>query len=111
MGIYSSSMPVAQRLEKLAKLYQQGQASDLMTQTLDKLMEYEANISREQLAEIQKDMAEFEARYGMTSSDFYLRFQAGEADDRMDYVEWASLVQMAENLKHRIELLSSKSQP
>ena len=31
---------VAQRLERLAELYEQGQASDLMTHTLDKLMVY-----------------------------------------------------------------------
>ena len=43
-----------------------------------------------------------EERYGLSSDKFYRRFQAGQTDDRMDYVEWASLVQMQENLQQRL---------
>ena len=41
----------------------------------------------------------------MTSDEFYRRFRAGQTDDRMDFVEWASLVQMAANLRQRLSLL------
>jgi len=33
------------------------------------------------------------------SKDFYQSFQAGEAGDRMDVVEWASIFQMVERLR------------
>src|SRR5215475_5456400 len=36
-----------------------------------------------------------------SSTEFYRQFQAGETGDAMDYVEWASLVQMADNLHKR----------
>lgn len=52
-----------------------------------------------QLRQLQADLAEFEQRYGLTSAEFYRRYQAGQTDDRMNYVEWASLIQMADNLR------------
>ena len=108
MGIAQQS-PIsitAQRLQTLAQLYQQGQASDLMERTLDKLFTREADVCREQLRQLQADLAEFEQRYGLSSAEFYRRFQSGQTDDRMDYVEWASLVQMARNLEERLRVLT-----
>jgi len=100
----------AQRLQRLANLYQQGQASELMERTLDKLLTYEADVCRAQLRELHVDLAAFEQQYGLSSDEFYRRFQAGQTDDRMDYVEWASLVQMANNLRERLRLLTGEDQ-
>lgn len=100
---------VAQRLTRLARLYEQGQASQLMDQTLDKLLAHEAEQSRAQLGELETDLAEIEQRYGMSSTEFFARYQAGQTDDRMDFVEWASLVQMASNLRQRLRLLTGET--
>jgi hypothetical protein len=105
----SSAATVAQRLRMLAQLYQQGQASDLMDRTLDKLLAYEADLCRQQLSELQDDLAEIEERYGLASDEFYRRYQTGQTDDRMDYVEWASLVQMRDNLQERLRILSGEA--
>jgi len=80
----------------------------LMDRTLDKLLTHEAQVSRTQLTQLQADLAEFERRYGFLSEEFYRRFQAGQTDDRMDFVEWASLVQMADNLQKRLRLLTNE---
>lgn len=61
--------------------------------------------SRSQLRQFENDLAEFERRYHMTSSDFYTQYANGQTDDRMDFVEWASLVQMADKLRQRIQVL------
>jgi phospholipase C len=98
----------AQRLSRLADLYQQGQASELMDRTLDKLMTLEAQQSSEQLSELQADLVELEERYNMSSDEFYGLFQSGRTDDRMDFVEWASLVQMRDNLAQRVRLLTGE---
>lgn len=105
----TSGSTVAQRLCALAQLYEQGQASELMDCTLEKLLAHEADLCREQLNELQKDLAEFEERYGFSSDEFYRRYQAGQTDDRMDYVEWASLVQMRSNLQERLRILSGEA--
>ncbi len=98
----------AQRLQRLAQLYQQGQASELMDRTLDKLLTYEVEVSQAQFRQLQRDLAAFEKQYGLSSAEFYRRFQAGQTDDRMDYVEWASLVQMANNLRERLHVLTGE---
>jgi hypothetical protein len=58
---------------------------------------------------LEADLAEFEQQYNLSSTEFYRQFQAGQIGDDMDYVEWASLVQMAENLKKRLHLLSGEA--
>ena len=83
--------------------------SELMGRTLDKMLAYEADVCQEQLDELEIDLASFEQEYKLSSEDFFARYQQGQTDDRMDFVEWASLVQMADNLKRRLELLSGKS--
>ena len=99
----------AERLHALAELYQQGQASDLMDRTLEKLLRHEAEQSQVQLSQLQADLAEFEQKYQLSSTEFYRQFQAGHTSDDMDYVEWASLVQMAENVKQRLRLLTGEA--
>jgi hypothetical protein len=104
----SADNSVARRLKTLARLYQQGQASEVMDRTLDKLLSYEREQSKAQLRELQVDLAELERRYQMSSADFYRRFRTGQTDDRMDYVEWASLIQMADNLQERLQVLAGE---
>ena len=55
------------------------------------------------LEQLRSDLAEFERRYQLSSAEFHRRYRAGQTDDRMDYVEWASLVQMAETLDHPLD--------
>lgn len=99
----------AERLHALAELYQQGQVSELMNRTLEKLLRHEAETCQAQLSQLQADLAEFEQTYHLSSAEFYYQFQTGQIGDDMDYVEWASLVQMANNLKNRLRLLSGES--
>jgi hypothetical protein len=98
----------ALRLATLAQLYQQGQASQLMDRTLDKLLAHEAEEARTQLAVLAEDISAFEQQHGMSSAEFARRYEAGQTDDRMDFVEWASLVRMHNNLQHRLQLLTGE---
>lgn len=104
----SASHTIAKRLQQLAELYQRGQTSPLMDRTLHKLLTHEADVCRAHLEELRQDITTFEQQYGLSSTEFYRRFQAGQTDDRMDYVEWASLVQMSENLHARLRLLTKE---
>ena len=99
----------AERLHALAELYQQGQVSELMDRTLEKLLRHEAEQCHAQLRQLQADLAEFEQKYQLSSTEFYRQFQAGHIGDAMDYVEWASLAQMADNLKKRLRLLTGEA--
>ena len=107
----ANSQTTARRLSALAQLYRRGQASPMLDRTLDKALNYEAEVSRAQLAQLEIDLAEFEQRYQRSSTDFYQQFQAGKTDDRLDYTEWAALIQMANTLRERLQLLTDDDQP
>jgi hypothetical protein len=110
VGVNIQAGMVAERLLRLAHLYQEGQASPLLIQTLDKVFAYEIAEARTQLEQLRTDLAAFEAQYAMPSPLFYHRYQQGQMDDRMDFVEWASLVQMADNLEKRLHLLTDENE-
>ena len=98
----------AQRLATLALLYPQGQASEMMDRMLDKLLAHVADEARTQLAVLGADLAAFEQQYRMSSAEFARRYEAGQTDDRMDFVEWASLVRMHDNLQQRLQVLTGE---
>lgn len=99
----------AERLHALAELYQQGQVSELMERTLEKLLRQEAEACQAQLRQLQADLVELEQKYQQSSREFYQQFQAGETSDDMDFVEWVSLIQMADNLEKRLRLLTGEA--
>ena len=105
----SSANATADYLQRLAQLYQSGQTSPLLDRALRKLLDYEAEENRRLLAQITSDLRMFEEQYHLASATFYHRFLAGQTDDRMDFVEWASLLRMRENLQRRLQLLTGKN--
>lgn len=106
----TTNLLTAERLRALAELYQQGRTSDLMDRTLEKLLHHEVEQCQIQLSQLQTDLAEFEQRYNLSSAEFYRQFQAGETGDDMDFVEWASLVQMVNNLEKRLQFFLKETQ-
>ncbi|NJL60187.1 MAG: hypothetical protein HC887_11680 [Desulfobacteraceae bacterium] len=108
MIIQNTSENIAHKLEQLAEIYRQGQASEIMLKTLHKLFGYETETCKSQIRQLQSDLSDFEKQYGMSSDIFWQNFQQGKTDDRMDFVEWASLVQMVERLEKRLFLLTSE---
>lgn len=56
----TSRPTTAERLAVLARLYEGGQASQLMDRTVDKLLAHEAEQARGQLAVLDADLAAFE---------------------------------------------------
>lgn len=56
------------------------------------------------LLEVAEELHEYEQRYGMTSAEFYARFQRGELDDELQHcIRWASAYDVFTKLKTRIE--------
>jgi len=110
MTAYSQTQ-TEQELNKLTNLAKSGQLSDSLARNIHKLVGLEISQLEIDLAATEKDLADFERRYHLPTADFFQQWQAGQMDDRMDYVEWASLAQMAENLRQRLALLKGESQP
>lgn len=90
----------------LAEMYEKKQIGNLTAQTLNKLVDMETSRVRMQLEEIERVLADYERQYGMSSVEFFKKYDSGQTDDRMDYVEWASLTKMAEHLRKNLEAVS-----
>jgi len=109
MTIHSQTQ-TEQTLRKLTRLAKSGQVSDSLARNIQKLLGVEINQLEMDMTASEKDLAEFEQQYHLPTADFFRQWQAGQTDDRMDYVEWASLAQMAENLRKRLEFLRGENQ-
>lgn len=92
----------------LAELYEKKQVDNVTAQTLNKLVDLETSRIRMQLEDIQRVMADYERQYDMKSVEFVAKFDAGQLGDHMDFVEWASLTQMAEHLRQKIESVAAE---
>ncbi len=74
------------------------------------MMTAEINALEMDLTTTTADLRAFEQQYQLSTADFFHQWQAGQTNDRLDYVEWAALAQMADNLRQRVQLLKGESQ-
>lgn len=108
MTVYTHSQ-TALRLGKLVELYKEGQVSEITAQTIGKLIDYEINQAKANLEATEKDLAVYEKKFGMFTNEFFKKYQAGKTDDSAESVEWASLAQMADRIRQRLEFLLSEN--
>lgn len=106
-ALSSDSQSVARKLTTLARFYETRQASDLMQQTLNKLFDVEREDAQKDFDLLSRDLAEFEEKYGLNSTEFFSQFDSGMLGDDMDFFEWAALYQMRERVRERLELLAA----
>ena len=92
----------------LAELYEKKQLDGLTAQTLNKLVDMEASRLRMQFEEIERVLADYERQYDMKTAEFFQKYNSGQTDDRMDFVEWASLAKMAGHFRETLATVSSE---
>ncbi len=47
---------------------------------------------------LRQQLRDFEARYSMTTADFYARFVRGEMGDQRDFIVWAGLHELLQRM-------------
>ncbi|MBI3944001.1 MAG: hypothetical protein HY326_13370 [Chloroflexi bacterium] len=50
-----------------------------------------------------RSLVEYEQKYNLSSTDFYVRYQRGEMGDAQDFIEWAGNYQHYLELKEELE--------
>ena len=78
-----------------------------ISNTLTKMLEYKIQQYDQDIAELEGELLVFEQKYAMTSAEFFAKFQKGSMGDEADFIEWASLHQMRQNLLGKKEELAS----
>lgn len=92
----------------LAELYENKQVDNVTAQTLNKLVDLETSRVRMQLEDMERVLANYEKQYDMSSAEFLKKYESGQTDDRMDFVEWASLTKMAGHFLQTLTAISSE---
>jgi hypothetical protein len=95
-------MTISEKLQVLKETYLDGKEFVLV---LDKLLDSALSEYRLRLARYNRELQEFEHRFGIDSATLYKQFEAGEVGDTMDYFEWASLYELREDLLQKIHKL------
>jgi len=96
------------RLQSLLELYLGGYQSQVVDQTVSKLISLEAGQSRAELQRLAARLTTYEHQYGMTSREFYERFRTGELGDDMDFVEWSVFWDMHQATQKRLDSLDKQ---
>lgn len=104
----SSTLEKIRRLEHYVATSEPGQ-DRVLDMALEKLLSRETDRLSDMRRQLQMQVAEFEKSYQMGSPNFLHQFDSGELGDDMDFVEWASTLEMIANLDHRISMLKADS--
>lgn len=97
-------MTVLEKLHVLNETYLDGKEFVLV---LDKLLDSALSEHRLRLARYNRELLEFEHRFGLDSATFYARFEKGDVGDATDYFEWAGLYELKQDLLAKIHKLET----
>ena len=95
-------MDIARKLELLQETYSEPAELDRM---LGRLLEMALNQHKLRLERYDRDLRQFEKRYGMESAAFYRQFEAGELGDAIDFFEWSGLYDLRQDILEKIRNL------
>lgn len=101
-------------LEKLKRLEQYillGQAAidPVLDMTLEKLLTREFNRMANLKARLVEQLQTFETQYQLKSQEFYSRYESGMLGDDIDFIEWASTIEMVNHIDQRLNVLGVES--
>ena len=85
-----------------------GQSDQTLDSVLDKLLERKRAELAQQRDELGAELTNFEQRYGMSSADFYAKFEHGELGDAIDFFEWSAAWQMYNSALKYLQVLSAE---
>lgn len=100
----SNTPAIALKFEQFVTLHGD---DPFISKTISKLFSTRVAKLRKELKEVQQVLSRFERIYGKSSEIFLKEYQAGTAEDEMDFVEWSSLVMMRDRLLAERVLLES----
>ena len=83
-------------------------ADSVQDKSLTKLLLREQMRMQRLISRLRKDIEQFEETYRLASQDFYERYNRGEMDDAMDFIEWAATVEMLAASEKRRALLDTE---
>ncbi|MCI0478448.1 MAG: hypothetical protein L0Y55_19570 [Anaerolineales bacterium] len=100
-----SATLVLQDLTRLEQLYAAGFHDSFLDNALRKMIARQIARDEADLTRLTPALAEFERATGMSSDEFWRRYQAGKMADTADAMEWNALCKMRQRIMARLEIL------
>ena len=95
------------KLQSLIQMYREGYRNPIIDQSIDKLVALEIAHFRKELERLKARLTAFEQEYGMDSTAFYEKFQAGALGDELPFVEWSVFWDLYQATQKRLAELKS----
>jgi hypothetical protein len=92
-------------LERINQLYAAGLRDPFLDTVLHKIIAHQIARDEADLTRVSADLSRFEGQYGINSDDFWRQFQAGQAPDSADAMEWNVLLKMRQRIVSRLHIL------
>jgi hypothetical protein len=74
----------------------------VLDRTITKLLLWESTKMEALQTRLSAQIKEFEQHYYLPSAEFYTRYEQGDMGDEMDFMEWASTIEMLANVEKRL---------
>ena len=108
-GTNGAASVTLERLRILETLYENGYRNEIVDRTVEKLLNHEIQKDEVQLAAMQAELVDFEARFALPSEEFEAKYQRGEMGDDAEVFEWHTLFSMTRRLETNLSLLKHPS--
>ena len=83
-----------------------GNTDRMLDAVLDKLLERKRTELTQHREAMRAELADFEKRYSMVSTEFFEKFERGELGDAVDFFDWSATWQMYNNVLKYLRTLS-----
>ena len=70
-----------------------------------KIIDHQIARDEVDLRRMDEELVQFEQQYGLTSDEFWERFQAGQMADTADFMEWNAFCKMRQRIMARLSIL------
>jgi len=97
----------APNIKGLERLFEKNLSDEYLQKAISKVISYEIAKTTEELNELSAELKINEQKFGMTSEDFFRKFNAGELGDSADFFEWSALYQMYLRAFERLNILQA----
>jgi hypothetical protein len=96
-------------LDRLRHLYDSGFHDAFLDKALRKIIDHQIARDQADLQRVDEALAEFEARYGLSTTEFWEQYRAGQMADTADHTEWNALCKMRQRILARLSILRGEA--
>lgn len=84
-------------IKKLEKYLESHKQDDVIETAISKLITLKINKLDHEINELKNDLKQFEIKYNYSSTEFFEKFNSGQLNDNLDFIDWIAAYKMLQN--------------